>query len=138
MCDLAVKISKWRHMQLFKTCVQNKLGFLFLFWSLINIVGLMLSATGKQMQCVFSVVFLMLCYKNALSKQAEICFLVYQATFVIWKMCVQSKRDATFSLSSYFYGTKKTGLLFSLFGYFCNTKYLCSNQASKSVKEVDF
>ena len=88
-------------MKLFKSCVQNNWGLLFLafFASFINIVELMLyykkfvlKAIRKQMKWVFSIVLLMLHYKKGVFKANR-------------------------------------NLLFILLSYFCNIKNVCSKQA---------
>ena len=62
-------------------------------------------------------------------------FSVYQATFLIQKMCVQSRREAAFQFNKPLFSHEKRvfktigGLLFSLFSYFSNTKNVCSKQA---------
>ena len=62
-------------------CVQNKQGW------------------GGQGGCFLALSFLIInqyCAPKMCSKQVGGCFLVYYVTFLIQKMCVQSKRGAAF------------------------------------------
>ena len=63
------------------------------------------------------------------SKQAGGCFLVYYATFLIVRMCIENKRvyQATFLMRKVCVQNKQ-GLLFNLLSHFNNTKNMCLKQ----------
>ena len=73
-------------MELFKTCVQNKRGTAFSFFTLISIAHLMLYYK-ICVQIMSGLLFNFFGYfsntKNVSSKEKENCFLVYSDTLVI-------------------------------------------------------
>ena len=103
---------------------------------------------------MFSIVSLLLCYKNVCSKQAGSCFLDYSAcflrqkiclkslfktrggcflvywiTFVIRNICVQIKQEAAFLIYLVTFVIRKIHVYSkSVGGCFCNTKNVCSKK----------
>ena len=138
-------------MKLFKSCVQNNWGLLFLafFASFINIVELMLyykkfvlKAIGKQMKWVFSIVLLMLHYKKGVFKAnrnllfillsyfcniKNVCSKQAGSCFQFMQLLLQYEKNgggATFLIQKI--GVQnKGGLVFSLSSYFYNMKNVC-------------
>ena len=150
MCDLAIKISKFRHTELFKTCVQNKQELFFSFF-IINQYCTPKCVLKPSEELLFSLfiinhvrlIFVIL--QKVCSKQSTCRFLVYQVN-VIRKMRVINKRRAVFQFikllfvlqkNKYIFKTSR-GLLFSLLNYYCNKKNLCLKQARADCQFINY
>ena len=104
LCSLTVKTKKWKRMELFKTCVQNKWGpkqlrnYVLVYSSLISIVHLILyykNCVQNKRGLLFNLLNYFCSTKNVCSKLVRNCFLVYLATFVT-EACVLKSSESCF------------------------------------------